>query len=89
MSQSLTLFLGILRLVFKIPYLQLEGFARKHKNLVSIPSSGYGKLPFLIVHVALDKKRKQVLSVEVSDGRTKDGEQAFAFGEKGKRGRQR
>ncbi|MCL0085110.1 transposase [Thermodesulfovibrionales bacterium] len=37
-SHSLILFLGTLRVVFSLPYRQLEGFARKLGKLISIPA---------------------------------------------------
>ena len=115
----LIMFLGTLRVVFRIPYRQLEGFARKLGNLISIPSPDYSTLSLRIpalnldkelgyvqrgeevviavdatgikvtnrgewmrkkrkgyikIHVAVDTKTKQVVSVEVSDERTNDGE---------------
>jgi len=53
---SLILFLGIIRFVFKIPYRQLEGFARKLKNLISIPSPDYSTLSLRIPAINLDKE---------------------------------
>jgi len=117
---SLILFLGTLRVVFSLPYRQLEGLARRLGKLISIPAPDYStlslRLPkleldpdlgykprageavviavdgtgikvtkrgewmrrkrkgFIKIHVAVDTKTKQVVSLEVSDERTDDGE---------------
>jgi hypothetical protein len=116
---SLILFSGILRVVFSLPYRQLEGSGRRSGKLLSIPSPDYStfslripKLEFdrgyqrrgeedvviavdstgikvssrgewmrrkrqgyIKVHVAVDTRTKQVVSLEVSDEKTHDGEQ--------------
>lgn len=114
---SLILFLGTLRVVFHLPYRQLEGLARRLTKLVGIPAPDYSTLslrvpkldldlgyeprgePIVIavdatgikvtnrgewrrrkrkgyvkIHVAVDTKTKQAVSLEVSDERTHDGE---------------
>jgi len=129
--QSLILFLGIIRFVFKIPYRQLEGFARKLKILspshlqttahcycefkiltltkdqrlgyvgcenevvIAVNATGVKvtnrgewmrkkRKGYIKIHVAVDIKTKQVLSVEVSDDRTKDREKFVSLVEKAK-----
>ncbi len=115
---SLMLFLGTLRVVFSLPYRQLEGFARRLGKLISIPAPDYSTLSLRIpkldlppiyepkegeaiviaidstgikvtnrgewmrkkrkgyikIHVGVDIETKQVVSLEVSDDRTSDGE---------------
>lgn len=127
---SLVLFLGTLRVVFHLPYRQLEGLARKLGKLCSIPAPDYTTLSLRIprlelppnlgyvrrgeevviavdstgvkvtnrgewmrrkrkgyvkVHVAVDTKTKQVVSVEVTDERTHDGERLVPLVRKAKR----
>jgi hypothetical protein len=45
---SLILFLGILRVVFSLPYRQLEGFGRGLGRLLSIPSPDYSTISLRI-----------------------------------------
>ena len=117
---SLILFLGTLRVVFSLPYRQLEGLARGLSKLIPIPAPDYSTLSLRIpnlnldpdlgskpqegeevviavdatrikvtnrgewmrkerkgyikIHVAVDTKTKQALSLEVSDERADDGE---------------
>lgn len=115
---SLILFLGTLRVVFHLPYRQLEGLARGLKRLVGIPAPDYStlslRLPkldldlgyqpsgepiaiavdatgikvtnrgewlrkkrkgYVKIHVAVDTRTKQAVSLEVSDEGTGDSEQ--------------
>jgi hypothetical protein len=51
---SLILFLGILRVVFSLPYRQLEGFGRGLGRLLSIPSPDYSTLSLRIPKLDLD-----------------------------------
>ncbi|MCL0039112.1 IS5 family transposase [Dehalococcoidia bacterium] len=51
---SLILFLGTLRVVFSLPYRQLEGFARKLGKLISIPAPDYSTLSLRIPKLDLD-----------------------------------
>jgi len=115
---SLILFLGTLRVVFSLPYRQLEGLARGLGKLISIPTPDYStlslRLPkleldlgyepregeevviavdgtgikvtnrgewmrkkrkgYIKIHVAVDIKTKQAVSLEVTDDQTHDGE---------------
>ena len=45
---SLRLFLGTLRVVFSLPYRQLEGLARRLGKLISIPSPLQTTPPYLV-----------------------------------------
>jgi len=115
---SLMLFLGIIRVVFRLPYRQLEGFAKRIGKILSISALDYTTLSLRIpkleidlgykkregeevviavdskgvkvtnrgewmrgkrkgyikIHVAVDIKSKQVVSMEVSDEKVHDGE---------------
>ena len=115
---SLMLFLGIIRVVFRLPYRQLEGFAKGMDKILSISAPDYTTLSLRIpkleidlgykkregeevviavdskgvkvtnrgewmrekrkgyikIHVAVDIKSKQVVSMEVSDEKVHDGE---------------
>jgi len=116
---SLILLLGTLRVVFSLPYRQLEGFARRLGKLISIPTPDYSILSLRIpklelnpalgykqkegeevviaidgtgikvtnrgewmrkkrkgyikIHVGVDIKTRQVVSLEVTDERTDEG----------------
>ncbi len=52
----LIMFLWILRVVFRIPYRQLDGFARELGNLIFIPSSDYSTFSLPIPALNLDKE---------------------------------
>ena len=127
---SLILFLGTLRVVFSLPYRQLEGLARGLRKLISIPAPDYtlslrlpnlnldpdlGYVPregeevviavdgtgikvtnrgewmrkkrkgYIKIHVAVDTRTKQVVSLEVSDERTDDGEKLVPLVREAKR----
>jgi len=117
---SLMLFLGTLRVVFSLPYRQLEGLARGLRELISIPAPDYSTLSLRIpklnldsdlgyepqegeevviavdgtgikvtnrgewmrkkrkgyikIHVGIDIRTKQAVSLEVTDEKTHDGE---------------
>lgn len=51
---SLMLFLGTLRVVFSLPYRQLEGFARRWGKLISIPIPDYSTLSLRIPKLDID-----------------------------------
>ena len=53
---SLILFLGTLRVVFGLPYRQLEGFARKLGKLISIPAPDYTTLSLRIAKLEISKE---------------------------------
>ena len=128
---SLMLFLGTLRVVFSLPYRQLEGLARGLGKLISIPAPDYStlslRLPklnldpdlgyvpregeevviavdgtgikvtnrgewmrkkrkgYIKIHVGVDTRTKQVVSLEVSDERTDDGEKLVPLVRKARR----
>lgn len=128
---SLILFLGTLRVVFSMPYRQLEGFARRLGKLISIPAPDYStlslRLPkleldpalgyvpregeevviaidgtgikvtnrgewrskkrkgYIKIHVGVDTKTKQVVSLEVTDERTDEGKKLKPLVRKAKR----
>lgn len=117
---SLMLFLGTLRVVFSLPYRQLDGLARGLGKLISIPAPDYSTLSLRIpkldldpdldyepregeevviavdgtgikvtnrgewmrkkrkgyikIHIGVDIKTKQAVSLEVTDDKTHDGE---------------
>jgi hypothetical protein len=52
--RSLILFLGTLRVVFSLPYRQLEGLARGLGRLISIPAPDYSTLSLRISKLELD-----------------------------------
>ena len=53
---SLILFLGILRVVFHLPYRQLEGLARGLKKLTGIPASDYSTLSLRLPKWAMSQR---------------------------------
>ncbi len=52
----LIMFLGILRIVFRIPYRPLEGFGRKLGNFISLPSPDSSTLSLRMPALHLDKE---------------------------------
>lgn len=125
---SLILFLATLRVVFSLPYRQLEELARGLGRLISIPAPDYNtlslRLPklnldpdlgyepregeevviavdaagikvtnrgewmrkgYIKIHVGGDTRTKQVVSLEVSDERTDDGERLVPLVRKARR----